>query len=84
MFSDELNHASLIQGIKNSGAPCSIFKHNDLDSLENLLKSKDLDAPKIIVFETYIIKLLLKYIVLPYEWNTFVKKDQCLSQKMNV
>ena len=38
VFSDSLNHASLIQGIKNSGAKCHIFKHNDIEHLETLLK----------------------------------------------
>ncbi len=52
IFSDELNHASLIQGIKNSGASCHIFQHNDVDHLENLLKSTDQTHPKLIVFES--------------------------------
>ena len=51
IFSDELNHASLIQGIKNSGASCHIFQHNDVDHLETLLKSVDKNHPKLIVFE---------------------------------
>ena len=52
VFSDQLNHASLIEGIKNSKASCSIFKHNDLEHLESLLSEKDLNQPKIIVFES--------------------------------
>ena len=52
VFSDELNHASLIEGIKNSKADCSIFRHNDLDHLEKLLKSTEKNIPKIIVFES--------------------------------
>lgn len=52
VFSDELNHASLIEGIKNSKADCSIFRHNDLDHLEELLKSTEENIPKIIVFES--------------------------------
>ena len=52
IFSDELNHASLIQGIKNSGAKCHIFKHNDIDHLEQLLKESNVDNPKLIVFES--------------------------------
>ncbi len=52
VFSDELNHASLIEGIKNSRASCSIFKHNNLEHLEELLSSFDISKPKIIVFES--------------------------------
>ena len=52
IFSDELNHASLIQGIKNSGASCHIFQHNDVDHLEQQLQSVDKENPKLIVFES--------------------------------
>ena len=52
IYSDELNHASLIQGIKNSGATCHIFQHNDVDHLEELLKKEDDTLPKLIVFES--------------------------------
>ena len=52
IYSDELNHASLIQGIKNSGATCHIFQHNDVDHLEELLKNTDSKLPKLIVFES--------------------------------
>ncbi len=52
IFSDELNHASLIQGIKNSGAKCHIFKHNDVEHLESLLKQVNINTPKMIVFES--------------------------------
>ncbi|MDC0498493.1 5-aminolevulinate synthase [Alphaproteobacteria bacterium] len=52
IFSDELNHASLIQGIKNSGASCHIFQHNDVGHLETLLQTVDPSYPKLIVFES--------------------------------
>ena len=52
IYSDELNHASLIQGIKNSGATCHIFQHNDVDDLEELLKKTNSKLPKLIVFES--------------------------------
>lgn len=51
-FSDEMNHASLIHGIKHSGAHKKIFRHNDMDHLERLLKETDPKVPKVIVFES--------------------------------
>ncbi|WP_232224318.1 5-aminolevulinate synthase [Candidatus Paracaedibacter symbiosus] len=50
VFSDEKNHASIIQGIRSSKAPKIIFKHNDLEDLEQKLASLPLDQPKLIVF----------------------------------
>ncbi len=52
IFSDELNHASMIAGIKNSGCEKRVFRHNDLDHLEELLAAEDPDAPKLVAFES--------------------------------
>jgi 5-aminolevulinate synthase len=52
VFSDQLNHASMIAGIKSSGCEKRIFRHNDLDHLEELLAQCDPDAPKLIAFES--------------------------------
>ena len=51
-FSDEKNHASMIQGIKNSGAKKVIFKHNNLNDLEKNLKKFPKSQPKVIAFES--------------------------------
>jgi len=52
IFSDELNHASMIAGIKSSGCEKRVFRHNDLEHLEELLAAKDSDTPKLIAFES--------------------------------
>ena len=52
IFSDEMNHASMIHGIKDSRQEKFIFRHNDVEHLEELLKSVDIKRPKIIAFES--------------------------------
>ena len=81
VFSDELNHASLIQGIKNSGASCKIFKHNNLEDLEQLLQSVELTQPKLIVFESLYsmdgtITNVAEYVRLAKKYNALTYLDE--------
>lgn len=52
IFSDELNHASMIHGIKGAKSEKHVFRHNDVEHLEELLKATDIHRPKIIAFES--------------------------------
>ncbi|MGK6354737.1 5-aminolevulinate synthase [Sphingomonas sp. DT-207] len=52
VYSDALNHASMIAGIRNAGCEKRVFRHNDLAHLEELLAADDPAAPKLIAFES--------------------------------
>jgi 5-aminolevulinate synthase len=52
MFSDEKNHASMIEGIRRGGGEKHIFRHNDVEHLKALLTQHTRQTPKIIVFES--------------------------------
>ncbi|KAJ9643030.1 5-aminolevulinate synthase, mitochondrial [Coniosporium apollinis] len=52
ILSDSMNHASMIQGIRHSGAKKMVFKHNNVADLEAKLASLPPEVPKIIAFES--------------------------------
>jgi 5-aminolevulinate synthase len=52
VFSDAMNHNSMITGIRNGGGPRKIFRHNDLAHLEELLAEAPAEAPKLIALES--------------------------------
>ncbi len=52
IYSDALNHASMIEGVRRNGGAKRIFRHNDVDHLRELLAADDPAAPKLIAFES--------------------------------
>ncbi|RIJ28980.1 5-aminolevulinate synthase [Henriciella algicola] len=52
IYSDALNHASMIEGIRRSGADRRIFRHNDVEHLRALMENDDPSRPKLIAFES--------------------------------
>lgn len=52
ILSDELNHASMIEGIRRGGGAKKVWRHNDLEHLESMLADLPLDRPKVVAFES--------------------------------
>ncbi|MFZ5963863.1 5-aminolevulinate synthase [Thalassococcus sp. BH17M4-6] len=52
IYSDALNHASMIEGVRRNGGAKRIFRHNDVEHLRELLEADDPEAPKLIAFES--------------------------------
>ncbi len=52
VFSDEMNHASMIEGIRHSRCEKHLFRHNDPDDLRRKLAAADPNAPKLVAFES--------------------------------
>ncbi|MEO9682670.1 MAG: 5-aminolevulinate synthase [Tateyamaria sp.] len=52
IYSDEFNHASMIEGVRRNGGAKRIFRHNDVEHLRELIAADDPDVPKLIAFES--------------------------------
>ncbi|MBO6688531.1 MAG: 5-aminolevulinate synthase [Henriciella sp.] len=52
IYSDALNHASMIEGIRRSGADYRVFRHNDVEHLRALMENDEPERPKVIAFES--------------------------------
>lgn len=81
IYSDAGNHASMIQGIRNSGAAKFVFRHNDPDHLKKLLKESNPNTPKIVAFETvhsmdgmYIAKTMMIMIIADMYRNFYMSR----------
>ena len=69
LFSDADNHASMIDGMRQSKCKKHIFRHNDMAHLEELLAGYDILQPKMIVFES------VGVMVLGRSWDIFFEKS---------
>ena len=81
VFSDALNHASMVIGIRNGNKEKHIFRHNDLDHLESLLQSIDIKRPKLIAFESVYsmdgdIAPIKKIVALAKKYNAMTYLDE--------
>lgn len=81
IFSDSLNHASIIAGIKESGAIKHVFPHSDVEALEKLLQQYPLTQPKLIIFESVYsmtgnIAPIANYINLAKKYNALTYIDE--------
>lgn len=80
-FSDALNHASMIYGIRYSKAEKKIFRHNDVAHLEELLKAYPIERPKLIAFESLYsmdgdFSPLKEILALAKKYNAFTYLDE--------
>lgn len=81
IFSDQLNHASMIAGVRQSKVEKKIFRHNDTGHLESLLREQPLDRPKLILFESVYsmdadIAPIARIIELAKKYNAFTYIDE--------
>jgi 5-aminolevulinate synthase len=81
IFSDQQNHASIIEGIRKSGCEKVIFNHNDITDLRNKLQNYAQDRPKLIVFESVysmdgIVAPIVSYCDLADEYNAMTYIDE--------
>ncbi|MBC8332466.1 MAG: aminotransferase class I/II-fold pyridoxal phosphate-dependent enzyme [Anaerolineae bacterium] len=84
VFSDKLNHASIVDGCLMSGAKFRRFKHNDMDSLERMLESTPTDAAKLVVADAVFsmdgdIIDLPKMVALCQKYNAWLMMDEAHS-----
>jgi 5-aminolevulinate synthase len=81
MFSDELNHASMIHGVREGKCDKQVFRHSDTKHLEELLKNYPLSQPKLILFESVYSMLgdiapIKEYIALAKKYNALTYIDE--------